>query len=152
MPAVCEAVNVDCSQSPIFLEWILQNQAGHLMVFTQCSILNRDSPDVDEKRSPFVRQRTERIELHLGREHPFLAYLGLSTFPIILFGHIKQESWCNISLTSLNCQNKILIFHVPVCLRHPSNGSKQKTGSIDGIIAIFSVLVNSLYFHVTFKV
>ena len=28
------------------------------MVFTQCSILNRDSP--------LVRQRTVRIELHLG--------------------------------------------------------------------------------------
>ena len=55
------------------------------MVFTQCSILNRESPDVEENKSPFVRQRTERIELHLGREHPFwefstdLHYLGLST-------------------------------------------------------------------------
>ena len=42
------------------------------MVFTQCSILNRDhGPDVEENRSPFVRKRTERIELHLGREHQF---------------------------------------------------------------------------------
>ena len=41
------------------------------MVFTQCSILNHDSPDVDENRIPFARQGTERIELHLGREHPF---------------------------------------------------------------------------------
>ena len=63
----------------------LQNKTGHLMVVTQCSILNRDSPDVDENRSPFVRQRTERIELHSGREHPLggfstdLHYLGLST-------------------------------------------------------------------------
>ena len=40
------------------------------MVFTQCSILNRDSLDVDDNRSLFVRQRTERIELHLRREHP----------------------------------------------------------------------------------
>ena len=60
-------------------------QGGHLMVFTQCSILNRDSPDLDNNRSPFVRQRTEIVELHLGREHPFwgcstdLHYLGLST-------------------------------------------------------------------------
>ena len=55
------------------------------MVFTQCSILNRESPDVDENRNPFVRQRIERIELHLGRGHQFLGfsidlhYLGLST-------------------------------------------------------------------------
>ena len=33
------------------------------MVFTQCSILNRDSLDIDENRSSFVRQATERIEL-----------------------------------------------------------------------------------------
>ena len=33
------------------------------MVFTQCSILNRESPDVDENRIPLVRQRTETIEL-----------------------------------------------------------------------------------------
>ena len=31
------------------------------MVFTKCSILNRGSP--------FGSQRTERMELHLGREH-----------------------------------------------------------------------------------
>ena len=48
------------------------------MVFTQRSILNRESPDVEENRS-------ERIEFHLAREHPFwgfstdLNYLGLST-------------------------------------------------------------------------
>ena len=53
------------------------------MVFTQCSILNRDNPEVDVNRSPFVRQRTERIEIHSRREHPFggfstdLHYLGL---------------------------------------------------------------------------
>ena len=51
----------------LFLEWILQNKAGHLMVFTQCSILNRVSPVVDENRSPFVSQRTEGIELHFGQ-------------------------------------------------------------------------------------
>ena len=40
-----------------------------LMVFTKCSsILNFDSPDVDENKSPFVRQRTQRTERHLGRE------------------------------------------------------------------------------------
>ena len=42
------------------------------MLYTQCNILNRDSPDVDENRScmPFDRQRTERIELHLDKEFP----------------------------------------------------------------------------------
>ena len=43
-----------------FLEWILQNKAGHFMVVTRCSICNRDSP--------FVRQRTEKRELHLGTD------------------------------------------------------------------------------------
>ena len=48
------------------------------MVFTQRSIRNLDSPDVEENRS-------ERTELHLAREHPFWAfstdlnYLGLSS-------------------------------------------------------------------------
>ena len=41
------------------------------MMFTQCSVLYRVVFDVEENRSPFVRDRTERIELHLGREHPF---------------------------------------------------------------------------------
>ena len=41
------------------------------MVFTQCSVLNRGKPNVEENRSPVVWQKTERIELHLGREHPF---------------------------------------------------------------------------------
>ena len=50
-----------CIVSRLFPEWILQDKAGHLMVFTQCSILYRDSPDVEGNRSPFVRQRTERI-------------------------------------------------------------------------------------------
>ena len=64
---------VMCLYSRTFLQWlflelILQNKTGHLMVFTQCSI-NSDSPDVDVNRSPFVRQRTERIGLLLGREH-----------------------------------------------------------------------------------
>ena len=35
---------------------IHQNKAGHSMVFTQCSILNYCSPDVDENRSSFVKQ------------------------------------------------------------------------------------------------
>ena len=30
----------------LFLEWILQNKAEHLVVFTQCSIRNCDSGDV----------------------------------------------------------------------------------------------------------
>ena len=42
------------------------------MVFIQCSILNRDSPDVDENKSPFGWQRTERIEFSTD-----LHYLGL---------------------------------------------------------------------------
>ena len=69
----------------LFQEKKLQNKAGHLMMFTQCGILNRDSPDVRKNRRPFVKQRNERIELHLGREHPFggfstdLHHLGLST-------------------------------------------------------------------------
>ena len=41
------------------------------MMFTQFSILYRVVLDVVEIRSSFVRDRTERIELHLGREHPF---------------------------------------------------------------------------------
>ena len=54
-------------------------------MLTQCSILNGDSPDVDENRSSFFRQRIERIEFHLSREQPYsgfgtdLHYLGLST-------------------------------------------------------------------------
>ena len=70
------------------------------MVFTQCSILNRDSPDVDENRSPFVRQGTERIELHLCREHPFWGfstdrhYLGLSTYLKTISCHLL--SWVTL--------------------------------------------------------
>ena len=41
------------------------------MVFTLSSILNRDILDVEENSSLFFRQRTERIELHLDKEHPF---------------------------------------------------------------------------------
>ena len=48
-----------CKRNNYSLPWILQNKDGHLMVFTQCSILNHDSYDVDENRSPSVRQRTE---------------------------------------------------------------------------------------------
>ena len=70
------------------------------MVFTQCSILNRDSPEVDESRRPFVRQRTERIELHLGREHSFwgfstdLHYLDLSTVLKTVSCHLM--SWLTL--------------------------------------------------------
>ena len=39
------------------------------MVFTQFSVLNRDSPGVDENRRSFVRQGTKRIELHLCRDN-----------------------------------------------------------------------------------
>ena len=65
----------------LFLEWILQNKDGHLMMFTQRStcILNRDSTDED-------RNKAENwIELHWGSEHPFwgfstdLRYLAQST-------------------------------------------------------------------------
>ena len=31
------------------------------MVLTQCSILDRDNPDEDENRSPFVRQRRTSV-------------------------------------------------------------------------------------------
>ena len=41
------------------------------MVLTQCGILNRDSPDVEENRGPFATQRTERTEIHLGRDKTF---------------------------------------------------------------------------------
>ena len=35
----------------LFLEWILQNKVEHRMIFTQHSIVNPQSPDVDENRS-----------------------------------------------------------------------------------------------------
>ena len=60
-------------------EMVLQNKAGHLMMFTQRSILNRDGTDLDKNKAENC------IELHLGSEHPFwgfstdLHYLGLST-------------------------------------------------------------------------
>ena len=49
------------------------------MMFTQFSILNPHSRDVDENRSPFVRQRTERIEHVLGLSTD-LHHLSLSSF------------------------------------------------------------------------
>ena len=36
------------------------------MMVTQCSIINSRGLAVDENRNPFVWQRTERVELHLG--------------------------------------------------------------------------------------
>ena len=54
------------------------------MMFTQCSILNRDGADLDKTKEE------NWIELHLGSEHPFwgfstdLHYLGLST----------DSAWC----------------------------------------------------------
>ena len=47
------------------------------MIFTQFSILDLFSPDTDGNRSQFVKQRRERIELHLGAGQP--VSLGLST-------------------------------------------------------------------------
>ena len=44
------------------------------MVFTQCSILNRNGPGADENRSTVDRKRTERIRLRLDREHPFKGF------------------------------------------------------------------------------
>ena len=41
------------------------------MMFTQCNIVNCDSRDEGENRNPFVRQRTEGIELYLSREQRF---------------------------------------------------------------------------------
>ena len=35
------------------LQCILQNKAGYVMLFTQGSNLERDSPDVDENTGPF---------------------------------------------------------------------------------------------------
>ena len=35
----------------LFLEWILQNKAGHLMMFTQRSVIDRDSTDVDKNKA-----------------------------------------------------------------------------------------------------
>ena len=49
----------------LFLEWILQNKAGHLKMFTQRSIFNHDSTDVDKNKAE------NWIELHFGSEHPF---------------------------------------------------------------------------------
>lgn len=46
-----------------------QKKARHLMVrivFTLCNTLNHDSPDLEENRSPFARQRTETLKLRLG--------------------------------------------------------------------------------------
>ena len=63
----------------LFLEWILQNKAGHLIMFTQRGILNRDGTDLDKNKAENC------IELHFGSKHPFwgfstdLHYLGLST-------------------------------------------------------------------------
>ena len=43
----------------IVLRCLLQNKAGHLVMFTQRNF-GRDTTDVDKNRSPFVRQRTEK--------------------------------------------------------------------------------------------
>ena len=56
---------------------------GYLIMFTQCSIVYRHDPEVDENRKPFVRQRTDGIELSLG--------LFSVAYPIYAFG-IKRKS------------------------------------------------------------
>ena len=43
--------------------WILQNKAGHLVMFTQLVRVKSDTADVDKNRSPSVRQRTENRAL-----------------------------------------------------------------------------------------
>ena len=44
-------VTKDITVKWLFLERILQNKAGHLMMLTQRSILNRDSTDVDKNKA-----------------------------------------------------------------------------------------------------
>ena len=56
-----EIVHVAMSMSVSFTS----NKVGYLMMFTQYSILYCHSPKKDENRGPFVRQRTDGIELHL---------------------------------------------------------------------------------------
>ena len=61
------------------------------MVFTQCSIINPDSPDVEENRK----------ERHVGKEHPFWEfstdrhYLDLSTDLKTVSCHLL--SWLTLS-------------------------------------------------------
>ena len=94
-----------------------KNKAGHLIVFTQFSILNRDSPDVDENKSPFVRKRTERMEFHLDRKHPFwgfrtdLHYLGQSTDLETVNCYLLQ--WLTLKLVK-NYHFRQLAFFSPV--------------------------------------
>ena len=68
-------------------------------MFTQCSLLNRDSPDVTENKSPFIGNRTDRIEPHFRREHPFwgfntdLHYLGLNTYLKMVSSEISYKKY-----------------------------------------------------------
>ena len=47
---------------------ISQTDVGHLMRIRQCSILYRYITDVHENRTPFIEQRTERIDFRLSKE------------------------------------------------------------------------------------
>ena len=47
---------------------ISQNDVGHLMRFIQCSILYGYITDVHKNRTPFIKRRTERIEVQLSKE------------------------------------------------------------------------------------
>ena len=48
------------AEKRLLQEWILQNKVGHLMIFTQGSILNRESPEVEENKRPFQLGRELR--------------------------------------------------------------------------------------------
>ena len=93
------------------------------MVLTQCSILNGDSPDVDENRSSFVRQRIERIEFHLSREQP---YSGLSTDPhyLGLSTDLKMVS-CHL-LSWLSEISKKLPFSSVIALWSDGNDTRHE--------------------------
>ena len=44
-------MRLTATRNGLFLEWILQNKAGHLMMFTQRSVLCRGSTDVDKNKA-----------------------------------------------------------------------------------------------------
>ena len=52
----------------LILVCISQNDVGHLMRFIQCSMLYGYITDVHENRTPFIKRRTERIEVQLSKE------------------------------------------------------------------------------------
>ena len=69
------------------------------MVFTQCSIPNRDSPDIDENKSAFVRKRTERIEFvfGFGAELHYLVLRQSTAFKTV---SCHLLSWLNLIFVS----------------------------------------------------